>query len=475
VTKQAFAEKMQDVFERAKENREEWSEEDLRIAFAKSGALEELGYEEDDISWEETLENQKRTDVHVKDDVGDFVAMFECKRPSVDITEDEHEQQLRERYVLPYKVDYGILYNGIELILYKRRGTEMTHEIRVSVDKLESRLDYIVTAIRKPDRTTTELDNVTGYMDKYDDVDERLQLTDSIAREYFYENFQLDVDSVFGRLVVNTVRLFEDRHGKSDFLESVYQFWKRSYAKELTKSQVPDDWKSLFDEAGISTGSKEDRHTFMFCLETSYALFTRLILTKSAEDYDFPGDGFSAILRRQLEGAAWDGQIPQPGYGNMSLKIIREMEGKLISSVFEEDIFYWWTEPYDEREDYIDYFRGRTAPTLGSRVLTMSFPSNACSMNSSGSRACRRKRSDGRPIPSGYSGFGRDDGGESPSFSVSSRPPPERFLVPVLVLTTRLSSSFAMANTYLRALFSPLDTFFCAPFSRLAGVLEASR
>lgn len=364
MSKQGFAEKLADISERAKENSNDWSEEDLRIALAKSQALEELGYEEENISWEATLENQKRTDVHVKDDVGGFVAVFECKKPSVDITANEHERQLRERYVLPYKVDYGILYNGIELIFYKRQGHSMDRVFRVSADELDDQqLNQLVSALHKPDRSTTDLDSVTTYMDKYRDEADRLMLTDDVAREYFYENFQLDEDSVFGRLVVNTIKLFEDRHGKSDFLESAYQFWKRSYAKELNKKQIPDEWKPLFKQAGISAGKKEDRFKFTFCLETSYALFTRLILTKSAEDYDFPGAGFSDILRRQLEGAAWEGQIPQPGYGNMSLKIIRDMEAKLISSVFEEDIFYWWTEPYDARDDYIAYFRERTAPT----------------------------------------------------------------------------------------------------------------
>ncbi|MFB6294259.1 MAG: type I restriction enzyme HsdR N-terminal domain-containing protein, partial [Candidatus Nanohaloarchaea archaeon] len=307
----------------------------------------EVGYEDDNIFWEETLENQKRTDIHCKDDVGDFVVVFEFKKPSVDNLE-EHENQLKERYVLPYKVDYGVLYNGLELIFYKRQGNTMERIFRASTDDISNdRLNQIVSAIRKPDRSTTELDNVTEYMEKYQDEEDRLMLTNDIAREYFYENFQLDGDSVFGKLVVNTIRLFDDRKGESEFLESAYQFWKRSYAKELNKSQVPEDWEPLFDEAGISVGSKEDRYKFTFCLETAYALFTRLILTKSAEDYDFPGRGFSGILSRELNEDVWKRQnrnIPQPAYGNMSLKIIREMEKKLISSVFEEDIFYWWTE-----------------------------------------------------------------------------------------------------------------------------------
>lgn len=355
--KTGFSDKLTELFKKAQDS-PGMNEETLRIKFAQSDVLSELRYTDENIYWEEGLENQKRTDITCKDDIGDFNVVFEFKKPSEDNLAS-HKSQLKNRYVVPYKAKYGVLYNGLKLIFYERQGNELNEVFRSSTNELEGNyLDGMFRRIKKPDRATTNLDEVVDYMEEYQDPEERLSLENQIAREYFYENFQLEEDSVFGNFVVNTVKLFNDRRDKSKFLRSAYQFWKRSYAKELNKSQIPDEWEPLFDKAGLSTGTKEDRLIFTFCLETAYATFTRLILTKSAEDYGFPGDGFSTILRRQLEDSAWDGGVPQSGYANMSLKIIREMQGKLISSVFEEDIFYWWTEPYDDVDSYIDYFRG---------------------------------------------------------------------------------------------------------------------
>lgn len=360
--KSAFSEGLNGIFEEVKSN-QHTNEETLRIKFAQSNVLSELGYNSENIYWEEELGNQKRTDITCKDDIGDFVVVFEFKKPSIDNLE-AHESQLRERYVLPYKSDYGILYNGLKFIFYERNGRELNEIFRASAQDLSGdKLDKVFQKIKKPDRSTTNLDEVVEYMEEYRDRDERLSLENRVARQYFYENFQLEEASVFGDLVVNTIRLFKDRQDESKFLRSAYEFWKNSYAKGLNKSQIPDGWKPLFDQSGLSTGSQEDRYIFTFCLETAYATFTRLILTKSAEDYGFPGAGFSSILRRKLEESAWNGNVPQPGYANMSLEIIREMKGKLISSVFEEDIFYWWTEPYDERDDYIEYFQEDTYPS----------------------------------------------------------------------------------------------------------------
>ena len=128
--------------------------------------------------------------------------------------------------------------------------------------------------------------SVTDYLDRFKDLDERLALEEEISREHFYESFKLKKDSIFTSLVCSIIDLFQDELKQKD----------KSYAKSLAKSQVPDNWKPVFKETSLSIGKEEDRYVMMFCLETAFALFMRLILTKSCEDFGFPDARFSDFL-----------------------------------------------------------------------------------------------------------------------------------------------------------------------------------
>ncbi|MFB6088751.1 MAG: Eco57I restriction-modification methylase domain-containing protein, partial [Candidatus Aenigmatarchaeota archaeon] len=179
----------------------------------------------------------------------------------------------------------------------------------------------------------------------FDHPEERVTLVDEESREHFFENFKLEKDSAFTNLVIKTMNLFDSQYHKSKFLTSAYDFWEKSYAKE--PEEVPKNWKVIMDDAGIET-SKENLFKFMFCLETTYALFTRLILAKSCEDYKFPGIDFSDFIKSEIKRESYHGEISQVSWPVLVYKLIENMRFKLVESIFEEDIFYWWVDSFRE-------------------------------------------------------------------------------------------------------------------------------
>ncbi len=347
-------EKLMEIHEKCKENKD-ISEKKLMRYFHKSGILEKLGYDEDDIHVEETVKDQKRTDIHVTDDYGNVRAVIEFKKPTVRNLV-EHFDQLWNRYMKPLKAKYGLLYNGFELYFYERIRNNYDKKFGKNVLDLErKKVSTIVQNIKKPEYDLTQIGVVADYLKEFEDPQEKLNLKDEASREHFFENFKLKKDSAFGDLLRYTIDLFNEMESKGEFgfLKSAYDFWKMSYAKKPDK--VPKNWKPIMEECGLSD-KQEDLYKFMFCLETTYALFTRLILAKSAEDYEFADIKFVGFIETEIERASFRGDIPRASWAKITQDLVSDMRDKLVSSVFEEDIFYWWTEPYEGRS-FRDFFK----------------------------------------------------------------------------------------------------------------------
>ncbi len=346
--------KLTDIQEKCKENKD-ISENKLKRYFHKSGILEELGYDEEDIHVEETVKEQKRTDIHVTDDYGNVRAVIEFKKPTIRNLEDNFDQ-LWNRYMKPLKAKYGFLYNGFKLYFYERIRNNHDKKFGMNVLDLERQnVSTIVQKVQKPKYDLTKIEVVSEYLKGFEDPEEKLNLKDEASREHFFENFKLKKDSAFGDLLRATIDLFNEMEKKGDFgfLKSAYDFWKRSYAKKPDK--VPKNWEPVMEECGMDS-KQEDLYRFMFCLETTYALFTRLILAKSAEDYEFADIKFVGFIETEIERASFRGDIPRASWAKITQDLISDMRSNLVSSVFEEDIFYWWTEPYEDTE-FRDFFK----------------------------------------------------------------------------------------------------------------------
>jgi len=350
----AILEKLENIHEKCKENKD-ISENKLKRYFHKSGILEKLGYDEDDVHVEETVKDQKRTDIHVTDDYGNVRAVIEFKKPTVQNL-GEHFDQLWNRYMKPLKAKYGLLYNGFELYFYERIRNNYDKKFGKNVLGLERKnVSTIVQNIKKPKYDLTQIGVVSDYLKEFEDPEEKLNLKDEASREHFFENFKLNKNSSFGDLLSATIDLFNEMESKGEFgfMKSAYDFWKMSYAKK--PDTVPKNWKPIMEECGLSD-KQEDLYKFMFCLETTYALFTRLILAKSAEDYEFADIKFVGFIETEIERASFRGDIPRASWAKITQDLVSDMRDKLVSSVFEEDIFYWWTEPYEGRS-FRDFFR----------------------------------------------------------------------------------------------------------------------
>jgi len=121
------------------------NESTLRIKFAQTNILKTLGYQKNEIFFEERLTSGKRTDIHCTDEFGDVIFVIEFKKPSIENL-DSFENDLWEKYVKPLKAKYGLLYNGIDLIFYERqknkliRNNKLTNSVENIDDILTSRL-----------------------------------------------------------------------------------------------------------------------------------------------------------------------------------------------------------------------------------------------------------------------------------------------------------------------------------------------
>ncbi|MGB2841214.1 MAG: N-6 DNA methylase, partial [Halobacteriota archaeon] len=324
----------------------EISEEDLRVAFVKSGILEALGYESElkDVRFERGVRG-KRSDLLAFDDYMNVVFVVEFKKPTeIDLEQDF--AQLWERYVKPLKARYGLLTDGLELLIYERINSNWEIKLRVNLGEVTlSQCEEIHEWLKKPRIERTRINEVLSYFERFDKPEEKINLSSEIAQQHFFDSFELKEESIFVNLVQKTIGLFDFELERSMFLKSAYKFWKISYAKKPEK--VPENWKRIMDEIGLEA-NEENLFKFMFCLESAYSLFTRLILAKACEDYKLPYIEFSKFIKTEIERTSYRGDITLLAWAIITKNLIESMKQKLVKSVFEGDIFYWWEDSYKE-------------------------------------------------------------------------------------------------------------------------------
>jgi len=322
------------------------SGEDLRVAFVKSGILEVLGYEGElkDVRFEKGVRG-KRSDLLAFDDYQNVIFVVEFKRPTeIDVERDF--AQLWERYVKPLRARYGVLTDGLELLLYEREYGKPERELHVNLSEVTlSQCEEIHDWLKKPEIKRTRIEEVLGYFERFDKPEERVNLSSEIAQQHFFDSFELKEDSIFVNLVQATIGLFDFELDRSKFLKSAYDFWKISYAKKPEK--VPENWERIMDKIELET-NEENLFKFMFCLESAYSLFTRLILAKACEDYKLPYIDFSDFIKREIERTSHRGDISSLAWPITAKNLIENMKENLVKSVFEGDIFYWWEDSYKE-------------------------------------------------------------------------------------------------------------------------------
>lgn len=334
-----------------------WSEEDLRAAFVRLDIPGILGYDDDDVRYEKVgLKGKKRTDLECFDDYRATRVVIEFKKPSDRKPLRTYEKKLSEDYVGPLKANYGVLCNGIELILFERVGANLNLKLHKEVEELsEADVRMVADLLAKPVYKFERLREVATYMRRFSDQRERRDLFSERTRSLFLEDFSLEDVSRFSKLLERTVQLFDYLHDRNGFVSSAYDFWQRSYARKPEK--VPSNWRAILKKLGMSSGSA-DLNRFMFCLETAYALFARLIVAKTAEDYDFPEVNLFTFLQADMQTREYKGEITAVGWGISLVGLMDRLRYDIVESIFEEDIFYWWTDPFQQmRRDKEEFLR----------------------------------------------------------------------------------------------------------------------
>ena len=323
------------IHERVNDN-PQMLEDELYEVLLNSGFFKKLGYKKfgKDVRAQYVVAGKrKKADYVCRDEYQNVVFVLEAKRPS-DRNLRAALSQLWQRYVLPLKAHYGVLTNGRRILIYKRVMTNPEATLNLNLAKVtEKGCDLLFRTLAKPEYDVT----LHARLEEYFSSVEKLSLKTDLAKENFFETFRLEKSSAFGLLLSSLVNLFNWTYPRSKFLKGAYGFWQKSLARE--PKEIPDSWKPFL-------AKDRDVFKFMFCLETAHALLARLILAKACEDLDFPGISVSNFTLQKIHQVR--GQIPLIAYPVVLVRLIREMRHQLVYSIFEEDIFGWWTDGFRE-------------------------------------------------------------------------------------------------------------------------------
>ncbi|UBF20938.1 type IIG restriction modification enzyme [Haloarcula virus HCTV-8] len=316
---------------------EDMSEKDVENAFLNENFFNILGYEGAgyDLRSEWTLPDDRRPDYVTLDESESVTAVFEFKTTGRDLS--PNEDQLFH-YVNELKADYGVLTNGQEFRLYKREGRNRIVGISLE-NATESDAADIASALKKPEWDITDPDGVQDYIASLEEV----ELNSDLGREHFFDTFRLEENSPFADLVTALMDLLVELRDEQEakFVTGAYDFWEASYASE--PDETPDSWEPFIE-------GEHSLRDFMFCLESGHALLARLLLAKATEDHDFfrnTAYGGMSEYFRGLEG--FGDNISLDAYPVAANGLIEDMEEHLVQSLFEDDIFIWWTDGFAEQ------------------------------------------------------------------------------------------------------------------------------
>jgi hypothetical protein len=340
------------------------SERDVETAFLQEGFFTQLGYQGigHDLRSEWKLPDDRRPDYATLNDNQAVTAVYEFKNPDEDLS--GHESQLFH-YTKELKAEYGVLLNGREFRLFRRENGSHTRLVTLNLADATQSDARELSVLEKPTWDTTDPDIITQYVGELEPV----SLEDELGREEFFETFRLEEGSPFANLVTSSMELLHELRDEQEakFVEGAYDFWDASYASE--PDDIPDSWEPFID-------GEQSLRDFMFCLESGHALLARLLLAKASEDHDFFPDNRG--LRRYFdELPGYGDEIDLDAYPVAAHGLIDDMKAQLVESLFEDDLFIWWTDAFQEStstQHANPFSRFRDVAREGSGVTRVSDP-----------------------------------------------------------------------------------------------------
>jgi len=315
------------------------SERDVENLFLETGFYDALGYEGTgtDIRSEFSLPDRSRPDYITLDATDAVTAVYEFKAPTQDL--NKPKSQLFG-YVSELDADYGILTNGTEIHVYYADKSLLLPRINTG-EITESEARDIHSALEKREYDLTDPDDVSEFLDNIDPIE--LDEQSELGQEHFFDTFRLEEGTAFAELVVGLMDMLQELRDdqENSFVEGAYDFWEATYAD--TPDEVPDSWEPFID-------GEQSLREFMFCLESGHALLARVLLAKATEDHDFFSGTAYSDMETYFTGLQGFGhEINLDAFPVAATNIINDMQEHLVEGLFQDDIFVWWTEGYDEK------------------------------------------------------------------------------------------------------------------------------
>ncbi len=320
------------------------TEAEVEKLFQEHGFFSELGYQgigKDILA--QRGQRRKRFDVALLDFGGRTRAVIEFKRPkrSGSAPLESFQQELFEKYVKPHLAQFGILTDGVTFVLYARANgvfVRQFDEFRLA-ETTETHAGRIAQWLQK---RTVDLQSLASVRERLQFNQQHLRLLralDSEETEIFFRVLQLLPESPFGQLVACLKELIPKTVKTSRFAQGSYEFWRKTYARELQHKNTPDSWHPFL----VGTTPSEVAQ-LSFALETAYAIVSRLILAKAAADRGFPGIRFVPRIHESLNELSIHERLRPDNYKEVVRRAFERAGENLFPSLFSQDIFDWWFE-----------------------------------------------------------------------------------------------------------------------------------
>ncbi len=320
------------------------TEAEVEKIYQESGFFTELGYEgvgRDILA--QRGRHRKRYDVALTGFGGRVHAVIEFKKLSAGSL-DLFRGELLEKYVNPHLAIYGILTNGQEMVVYARTNGHFPEQLRFSLkDATETQARDIVNWLHKQ---TVHLELLERPESTSVPSSERAAHPRPRFRgcAYFFSGLSTSPGVRIWSIGAFAKNLLPKTAEVSRFAQGSFDFWSRTYARELSFKNVPASWREF-----LGSKSKAEIAQFSFALETAYSIISRLILAKAANDKAFPGVRFIPRIQESLNELAVRGRLTPDKHLQIVQRCFTRAGEVLFATIFLQDIFDWWMEcPIDE-------------------------------------------------------------------------------------------------------------------------------
>jgi hypothetical protein len=269
--------------------------------------------------------------------------------------------ELFEKYVKPHLSRIGALFNGREIIVFLREDDALEKVLQFELSSAtEDDASRLHGYLKAQNIDFENLASVLALLDSNERDPLRVGDIDSEAAQIFFQVFQLREGSAFGRLIANLKFALPQMIQTNSFTRGCYEFWEKTFARELDVDDVPNTWKGF-----LIADTPVEIKQFSFALETAYTIVSRLMLAKAADDCGFPDVQFTPIIRSSINELSVRGKIAPRQYLEVMRRSFERAGSHVFHSIFSQDIFDWWIELKDLRADELFLSLGEAMFTLG--------------------------------------------------------------------------------------------------------------